>query len=436
MRNSRLLERYVLSGGASTRLAAVAVFALVLMVAALLSCGKEGGEGSEEDELKARLDKMRSLPYTAVTDEKVSGEKSGVVSYDRERAWPGYNIYFDRFQTRAVLFDMDGRTVHQWSDIQTGDHGWQHGIPLDNGDLVTFVGDMETLRLNWNSVVLWKKMRPVHHEVCRMPDGTFYFIGRQVENYRDKVVKFPVMIHVDGDGNEIERWSTYDHLDELKQALDTRSFLDTVLDKMEAMGLESATAETLEARSLRLEEMDTEVYDYFHMNTTSLLPDSPSGRRDSRFSEGNFLICLRNVNQIVILDRETKKILWAWGEGELELPHHPTMLANGNILIFDNGAVRKYSRVIELNPVTGEIEWEYVGDPPESFYSSTRGSAQRFPNGNTLICESNEGRVFEVTADKQIVWEWYNPHLVEGHRVQLYRLLRYPVEMMEPLLNP
>ncbi|MGD9142038.1 MAG: arylsulfotransferase family protein, partial [bacterium] len=432
MKDLIVLFHRVPPGGGSTRPAAIAVFALILMMATLLSCGKEGGKVSEEDEIRARLDKMRSLPYTAVTEEKVSGDKSGVVLYDKERSWPGYNLYFDRFQTRAVLFDMNGRTVHQWSDIQTGDHGWQYGIPLDNGDLVTFVGDMETLRLNWNSVVLWKKMRPVHHEVCRMPDGTFYVIGRQVENYRGKVVKFPVMIHIDGDGREIERWSTYDHLDDLKRVLDTRSFLDTVLDKLEEMGLESAAAETLDARSLRLEEMETEVYDYFHMNTTSVLPDSPSGRGDSRFAEGNFLICLRNVNQIAVLYRDNKEILWAWGEGELELPHHPTMLENGNILIFDNGAVRKYSRVIELNPVTEEIEWEYTGDPPETFYSSTRGSAQRFPNGNTLICESNEGRVFEVTPEKEIVWEWYNPHLVEGHRVQLYRLLRYPVEMMDP----
>jgi hypothetical protein len=142
------------------------------------------------------------------------------------------------------------------------------------------------------------------------------------------------------------------------------------------------------------------------------------------------------VNQIAVLKKGTMEILWVWGEGELELPHNPTMLENGNILIFDNGTARKYSRVIELNPLTEAIEWQYTGDPLESFFSSTRGSAQRLPNGNTLICESNDGRVFEITTEGEIVWEWYNPSLVDEHRVQVYRMLRYPPEMFDPLLKP
>ncbi len=422
--------------GEAARSAAVCALALVLFASALLSCGGEGDGRSEEEELKARLEKMRSLPYTSVTDEKVSGGPSGVIVYDRERAWPGYNLYFDRMKTRALLLDMEGKVVHRWSAVQTGEHGWEFGILLENGDLVTFAEDMETLRLDWNSVVLWRKLRPVHHEVCRLPDGTFYVIGREMQPYRGLLVKFPVMIHMGADGDEIDRWSTFEHLDEIKRTFDTRSFIDTILDKLEAAGEEAAAAETLDARLLRLDQMNTDVYDYLHMNTIALLPDTPAGRRDERFAEGNLLICLRNVNQIAVLDKDTKRILWVWGEGELEWPHHPTMLESGNILVFDNGVVRKYSRVIEVDPLTGAIEWEYKGDPPGSFYTMTRGSAQRLPNGDTLICESNKGRVFEITPEGEIVWEWLNPNLVEDRRVQVYRMLRYPPEMVEPLLGP
>jgi len=35
---------------------------------------------------------------------------------------------------------------------------------------------------------------------------------------------------------------------------------------------------------------------------------------------------------------------------------------------------------------------------------------QRLPNGNTLITESTQGRIFEVTPENEIVWEYYNPH--------------------------
>jgi outer membrane protein assembly factor BamB len=147
------------------------------------------------------------------------------------------------------------------------------------------------------------------------------------------------------------------------------------------------------------------------------------------------MLCFRNVNQIAILERETKSILWVWGEGELQWPHHPTMLDDGNILIFDNGVGREYSQVIEVDPTTGQIVWRYVGNPPQAFYSFSKGSPQRLPNGNTLICDSDNGRALEVTAEGETVWEWYNPAKTEdGKRIVVYRMTRLSPESVEPLL--
>jgi hypothetical protein len=70
------------------------------------------------------------------------------------------------------------------------------------------------------------------------------------------------------------------------------------------------------------------------------------------------------------------------------------------------------------------IEWEYRASPPEMFYSQIKGSNQRLPNGNTLICESQNGRAFEVTRDKEIVWEFYNPEIKKGKRGSIYRMMR------------
>jgi hypothetical protein len=171
------------------------------------------------------------------------------------------------------------------------------------------------------------------------------------------------------------------------------------------------------------------------MNTVTILPDNPLAAKDRAFAPGNLLICFRNVNQVAILEKDSKEALWAWGEGHLEWPHHPTMLANGNILIFDNGVARKYSRVIELDPVIGTIVWEYLADPPEAFYTYGKGSAQRLPNENTLICEGDRGRAFEITSDGETVWEWFNPRTKKGRRVQIYRMMRYPPDYVEPLLG-
>ena len=68
-----------------------------------------------------------------------------------------------------------------------------------------------------------------------------------------------------------------------------------------------------------------------------------------------------------------------------------------------------YSRAVEVNPATNKIEWEYKADPPQSFYSSLVSSARRLPNGNTLICEGMKGRLFEVTMEGEIVWEYLSP---------------------------
>jgi hypothetical protein len=98
-------------------------------------------------------------------------------------------------------------------------------------------------------------------------------------------------------------------------------------------------------------------------------------------------------------------------------PGSPTQcLSNRNQL-------SNFSRVVEFNPKTLEVVWEYKNTvrypaagvctkPPDGdfrFFSLFISSAQRLPNGNTLIDEGASGRVFEVTPDKKVVWEFVNP---------------------------
>ncbi len=57
-----------------------------------------------------------------------------------------------------------------------------------------------------------------------------------------------------------------------------------------------------------------------------------------------------------------------------------------------------------------EPYWEYVAPDKFSFYSPFVSGAQRLKNGNTLITEGVRGRLFEVTTDKEILWEYWNPY--------------------------
>lgn len=397
--------------------------AALVMITTLFCAGDEPADRSRE--VEDRLEKLRSVPYTSVTPEKVSGEAAGVTLFDRDRAWPGYNLYCSRIEPRAFLLDMDGSVVHEWSYRQEDYKLWDHAILLANGDIIVLNKFKYIFRLSWDSELVWEKKLAVHHEIARVEDGTIYVVEYSVAEHRGLNVRFANILHLDSSGAELGRWSTYEHLNDLKEALDQVSFLDTTLDQREAAG----------AGRKRMEGVRGITFDYFHLNTITILPETPLGARDPRFAAGNLLICLRNVNQVATLNWETGEVLWGWGEGILEWPHHPTVLDNGNILIFDNGVVRKHSRVLELDPASEEIVWEYVADPPEAFFTAQKGSAQRLPNGNTLICEGDAGRVFEVTSGGETVWEWYNPLMEEGGRVQVYRMMRYPPHMVNPLLG-
>jgi hypothetical protein len=109
----------------------------------------------------------------------------------------------------------------------------------------------------------------------------------------------------------------------------------------------------------------------------------------------------------------------------LSAQHQPSALPNGNILVFDNRIDSGKSRLIEVNPVTERIEWEYVGGEHGSFFSSVAGGCELLANGNVLVTLAQEGRVFELTKAEQIVWD----HTVSetGSPSQISRVALYRV---------
>jgi outer membrane protein assembly factor BamB len=181
--------------------------------------------------------------------------------------------------------------------------------------------------------------------------------------------------------------------------------------------------------------VDYRTFDWAHNNTCEVLPDNPTARQDTRFRAGNLLFSYRSLDIIGVIDRDSGDIVWAWGPGDLDGQHQPTMLPNGRIMIYDNGTCRGWSRVIELDPLGGEIVWSYTATPKESFFSGFISGAQRLPNQNTLICEGATGRLFEVTLDGEIVWEFKSPYTEPGTH-GIYRATRYPPQFSETSVTP
>lgn len=344
--------------------------------------------------------------------------REGVTVHQREWCWPGYTLCWGRKSGRARLVDMEGRIAHEWA---FGDSIWHHTDMLDNGNLLVLANDRggygpksnierTILELDWHSGLVWSDPVHAHHDARRLANGNTLLVGHdraQYEQISPHVLIYDYLQEITPGNEVVWEWHAAPHVNEL------RALVDVV--HREWTG------------------------DWPHINTVESLPDTPLGRRDTRFREGNVLVSPRHLHCIFVVDRDSGKIVWAWGPGNILGQHQPTMLENGNILLFDNGRGnapgedRDYSRVIEIEPVSGSIVWEYKTDPPRAFFSPVGSGQQRLPNGNTLICAMNwseTGRIFEVTPEGAIVWEFWDP---EHH--PFYRAKRYSLDLVTPLLD-
>lgn len=400
--------------------------ACALLAGLLAGCGEE----QEVEVQRARstasaMETLADLGYTEVSAERFDPRESGVVLRDPERSCPGYNIYTDRYHCATVLIDAEGAEVARW---ERADHrSWSNAQLLEGGDLIvigweygaTNLGLLDenryVLRLSWTGEELWKAALNAHHDLELTPSGRLAVLTFQRGNY--------------GEG-------------------EARSIL-----REDRICLLSAGGELLECRSLRPaidadpESFRPEVFnpnkegevvfvDPIHANSVEFMHRPELASRHPLYAAGHVLVSMRHQDAVMVMRWETGELVWSWGRGLVEGPHDATVLESGNLLIFDNGLRRGWSRVIELDPVSEELVWEYRAANPEDFFTASRGSAQRLPNGNTLVAESDRGRAFEVTPEGEVVWRWLNPARDdEGRLSTLVRMKRLPVERVAPLLD-
>jgi outer membrane protein assembly factor BamB len=162
--------------------------------------------------------------------------------------------------------------------------------------------------------------------------------------------------------------------------------------------------------------------DVLHLNSVEVID------RDTAFARsGDLLVCLRSLDLVLVIDRQLERIVWGWSDGQtiLDRPHHPTLLANGNLLVFDNGWRRGTTRVVEVDPLSSQVVWQYPQEPSPRFFTKRGGLAQPLPNGNLLITESDRGHVFEITRSGDVVWDFWNPRFARGKRQTVYRAWRW-----------
>lgn len=348
------------------------------------------------------LEQLQALGYVdGVYDE--NSELTDVILYDAERASPGYNFYSSRRQTGARLIDMEGKELHAWNDEKAG--AWQHVELLPDGSLIAVVKDKRLTRYDKNSNRIWSVEGRFHHDLW--VDGEEIYalarVGRQVEFIHPRS---PTLVDL------IQVYSLEGGL------LREISVLNAIHDSAYGFLLPSIPREQ--------EAKDGAQLDVLHANHVEVF-DGRLADLHPMYAAGNILTSTRNINAIMILEGSTLEVLWIWGPTNLTFQHHPTLLDNGHILLFDNGSKR--SRVIEIDPLSNRIVWQYA--PSEGFFSKSRGSVQRLPNGNTLITESDRGYVLEVTPEGETVWKFANP-IVNKKQVReaIWRMKRFDPEVI------
>ncbi len=354
---------------------------------------------------------LKSLGYFARTE--AVNPKKRAVTKDTSPAFDGVNLYNSRHRASALLLDMGGKVLHEWR-APNAKPPWMHTVLMRNGDLLVISKGHYVARLDWNSNVVWRRSMGAHHDLTVGPEGNIYVLTHRVIWHRHRGVAIPIMddqiVILSPDGEILKKRSLFPVLGPLVSEGRLNRIKRLTEDGVSTAKLirEGAPADTT------------------HTNSIQVLRRSIA----SIASVGSILLSVREIDRIVIINEGMDKVLWSWGRGELEGQHHATLLENGNITIFDNGVNRKRSRVLEMNPMTGQIVWSYAHP---DFYSRLRGSAQLLPNGNMLATESDKGHAFEITRKGKRVWEFWNPDVRKGNpptRGVIYRLTRYPMDYL------
>ena len=352
----------------------------------------------------------------------------GVTQHVDGRAYEGLTFYTTAPLSGAALIDMQGQVVHKWElpfreawpdgpphidePVPENNIYWRRAKLMPDGDVVaTYAGTADTpwgyglIRVDKDSNLVWKYAKHTHHDVDIRPDGSVYAL---VQKFRDTKanpldgvpqMSDPVLedfiVRLSPEGEEVERLSLFDLL------------------------VDSPYREALQMYPVNVDDNIDKPWDPLHTNNVEVV-GSDFAEHHEFVDPDHLLISSRTTDLVAILDFQEPGVVWAT-RGIWKQQHDPDPLPNGHLMVFDNnghGGPEGASRLLEYDPTTGGIAWSYLGAPDRPFSSTAAASQDPLPNGNVLATSSIHGRLFEVTRDGEIVWEFLNraQKTVDGKR--------------------
>ena len=268
-----------------------------------------------------------------------------------------------------------------------------HGmVLLDDGDLVFNFEGLGLVRLNSCGEVVWRLPYRTHHSIHLDESGNFWVAGQitytepltRLPNYKPPFEEFTIL-EVSPNGQIITEIS--------------------VSELIQENGLSGLLYLSTRADDSTLVSGDT-----LHLNDVETFPSSLAS---GVFERGDIMISLRNINTIIVFNKEDRKIKFQ-STGHFLRQHDPDFIDGNTISLFDNNNLypqsdRGTSRIVSLSAEHGgHVSTVYSGTVDQPFYSSKMGKHQLFSNGNILITESMTGRAFEINRKGNVVWEYFN----------------------------
>ena len=337
----------------------------------------------------------------------------------------------------TYLIDQGGRIVHVWQMpafqpgygyLLPGGNLLVRGQPLDQtgSGIATAGGRADILvELDWDGNEVWRwEHSAFHHDMCRLPNGnTLVIVWEQMPGYlADRVRGFmdPEMTaRLTGDE---------EHFRFIMKGLgvggrprDLSGFLGDAIMEINPQGEPVRVWHAWEHLDPESDIVCTKEFrhEWSHANSVEY------------GSTGDVLVSFRELSTVVRISWPEGKVLWKWGGGKISHQHDATFTSENRMMVFDNGPhhpIVPRSRVIEVDMTTDKIVWQYYPEHVFSLFSGHIAGAERLRNGNTLICEGQSGRVFEVTPECDVCWEWVSPFVLPFRGVKcsmLFRAHRY-----------
>ena len=360
-----------------------------------------------------QIRQLEALGYAAGS--QPGSSQTGVQVHLIQQADSSPRLYTSGHAAMAGILTPDGTRQHVWRAPfntvfpkllkrrkEEGANYFRRAWLLPEGHLLALFEGIGLVRLDAQSEVIWAIENNAHHDLAFLDDGTAAVLTRHAD----------VLPEVDTDDAILEDFVT---IVDLQAGTSIRSFslLTAVRDSNHA---------------LLFDDSQRRKGDLFHTNSIRVL-DGAHVDKNAAFAAGNYLLSSRILDAIFVVDAETERVIWTL-QGPFKRQHDPHFLDNGNLLLFDNvGLSKEQSRVLEMDPNSGEIVSSYTGTEQAPLFSRTCGLVQALPNGGRRIVESAGGRVLDIDVQGQVVWSWNSPHRVQNDSLVATLFQMDPVDL-------